>query len=125
MRRMLIVEDEPDISSCLQDYFSSRGFSVSIAFSGEQALDCLIHACSEPEVVLLDVILPGISGLEVLKRVKDLYPEARVIMVSGLTDPEVREEARSYGASDYVAKPFDFSDRTWSTAFCSAETAGL
>ena len=113
MRRMLIVEDEPDICDCLQLYFTSHGFSVETSFSGEQALDHLTEQ-AQPEVVLLDIVLPGISGLEVLRRLKDLYPEARVIMVSSLNDPDVQAEARTCGATGYVTKPFDLSEHTWS-----------
>lgn len=120
MRRMLIVEDEPDICDCLQDYFTSRGFSVETAYSGEQALGHLTEQ-DQPEVVLLDIMLPGISGLEVLRRLKDLHPEARVIMVSSLTDPEVQAEAKTCGASGYVTKPFDLSEGTWSNVLDEAD----
>ncbi|MBI3087934.1 MAG: response regulator [Candidatus Omnitrophica bacterium] len=111
MLRMLIVDDEPDICECLKDFFSARGFAVSTVFSGEEALE---HVVQRPlDVVLLDIMLPGISGLEVLKRVKSLSPQTKVVMVSGLSQRELRVEAKAYGASAYVPKPFDFSEATW------------
>lgn len=114
MRRMLIVEDERDISDCLQEFFRSRGFSVTSAFSGEEALQ---HLRGQPaDVVLLDILLPGLSGIEILRRVKELHPAARVIMVTAHDQSELRLQAYRYGAVAYITKPFDFSARTWSAA---------
>ena len=115
MRRMLIVEDERDIAECLQDYFSARGFTVTAAFSGEEAVERL--KASPADVILLDILLPGISGLEVLRHAKKRYPGARIIMVTGQDRIEFRAEARLYGAVAYITKPFDFSETTWSPAF--------
>lgn len=114
MRRMLIVDDERDICECLETFFTGRGFSVHCAYSGEEALTQLQD--SPADVILLDIILPGVSGLEVLKRVKKLYPGARIIMVTGRDEIDLRAEAKLFGAADYVTKPFDFSPQTWSKA---------
>lgn len=111
-RRILIVDDERDICDCLESFFSSRGFFVSWAFSGEEALQQLTE--SKSDVLLLDINLPGICGIEVLKRAKKLCPEMRVVMVTGLDHSELREQAKHFGACAYVTKPFDFSDLTWS-----------
>ena len=111
MRRMLIVEDEQDICDCLQQFFSARGFSVVSVFSGEEALDRLQE--DEADVILLDILLPGLSGMEVLKRAKQLHPRAQVIMVTALDQDTLREQAHRFGASAYITKPFDFSERTW------------
>lgn len=115
MRRMLIVDDEPDICECLTDFFSARGFAVTVVFSGEEALERLMQG--PLDVLLLDIMLPGISGLEVLKRVKDLSPRTRVVMVSCLSRGDLRFTAEAYGASAYVTKPFDFSESTWAPVF--------
>lgn len=111
MRRMLVVEDDRDVSECLVQFFSGRGFEVGSAFSGEEALDRL--AQNQVEVVLLDILLPGLTGLEVLRRLKQLQPQVKVVMVSGLDHDDLRWQARRYGASDYVTKPFDFTTATW------------
>ena len=111
MRRMLIVEDERDISDCLEQFFTMKGFSVVSAFSGEEALVKLEEGSAD--VILLDILLPGLSGLEVLRRAKELHPRAKVIMVTALDQIELREEARRYGAVAYITKPFDFSLTTW------------
>ena len=115
MRRMLIIEDEPDLQNCLADFFSSRGFSVTTTFSGEEALERL--AQGPADVILLDILLPGISGMEVLKRIKERCPRTKVIMVTGLLHSHLRFEAEASGASGYVTKPFDFSDQTWAPVF--------
>ena len=112
-RRMLIVDDERDICDCLQHFFSARGFSVATAFSGEEALMRISQGGTD--VVLLDILLPGLSGMEVLRRLKELNPRIQVVMVTGLDQTQLRAEAYRYGAAAYVTKPFDFSDATWST----------
>ena len=115
VRRMLIVEDEQGLRECLQDFFSARGFSVEAVFSGEEAVEQL--AKNPPDVVLLDIVLPGVSGLEVLKRVKQLHPRATVVMVTGVDQDDVRKTARLYGAAAYITKPFAVSDSTWFPVF--------
>lgn len=112
MRRMLIVDDERDICDCLQEFFSARGFAVVSAFSGEEALERL--GTQNADVILLDVLLPGLSGIEVLKRAKELSPHVRVIMVTAIDREEVRRQATRYGAEAYITKPFDFADPAWS-----------
>lgn len=113
-KRVLVVDDDRGVCECLADFFKAKGFTVSSAFSGEQALDYVSEGA--PQVVVLDIMLPGISGLEVLRRVKDVWPDSKVIMITGLTQPELQVQARQYGACGYVTKPFDFSDETWAPA---------
>ena len=113
IRRMLIVDDERDICDCLEQFFRTRGFSVASAFSGEEALSRLSE--DAVDVILLDILLPGLSGIEVLKRVKQIHPSARVIIVTALDQTELRDQAHRYGAAAYITKPFDFSDTTWSS----------
>jgi DNA-binding response OmpR family regulator len=115
MRRMIIVDDEVDICECLEDFFSSHGFAVASAFSGEEALSKL--ESDGAEVILLDINLPGLQGIEVLQRIKKTHPRTKVIMVTGLTDPELKTRARRFGACGFVLKPFDFSENTWAPVF--------
>ncbi len=110
-RQLLVVDDDRDVCECLEQFFSTRGFVVTSAFSGEQALDRV--ATASPEVVIVDILLPGISGIEVLRRVKARCPSAKVIMITGLPYLELRGQACAYGACGYVTKPFDFSEETW------------
>lgn len=116
--RMLIVEDELKLRRCLEEFFSARGFVVGSVFSGEEAIAQLTK---EPaDVVLLDILLPGLSGFEVLKRIKQRHPLTRVIVITGVNQEEMREAARRYGADAFITKPFDFSDATWFPAFVKA-----
>ena len=117
-RRVLIVEDEQAVGQILERFFASRGFSVALVLSGEQALARLQEGAFD--VVLVDILLPGIHGLEVLKQAKQRFPNAKVAMVSGLKDEELRAKARAHGAETYVTKPFDFSDPVWSMLAGSA-----
>ena len=111
LRQMLVVDDEQDICTLLMEFFSAHGFSVVSAFSGEEALDQL--AQGKPDVILLDILLPGISGIEVLKRAKQLHPRAQILMVTAIDDDRLRLEAHRFGAAGYITKPFDLSPHTW------------
>ena len=115
---MLIVDDEPDICDCLQTFFSTRGFSVSLASNGKQALDLLLDSPPQ-DVILLDINLPDCSGIDLLRQAKDLQPDAQIIMVTALNRADLRTEATCYGARGYVVKPFDFSELTWAPVFAA------
>ncbi|MBI4343617.1 MAG: response regulator [Candidatus Omnitrophica bacterium] len=116
-RRLLIVEDEQDLCDCLEQFFSSKGFDVRCAFSGEEALERL--QADPPDIVLLDILLPGLSGLEVLKQARARYPGMRFIMVSSADEQAIRQTATLFGACAFVAKPFDFSEHTWAPVFAA------
>ena len=111
MPRVLIVDDEPKICECLKAFLETRGFEVDVAYDGDEALQRMIHQV--PDAILLDMHLPDISGIDVLKRAKDVCPEARILMVTADGEEETRMDAKSYGACGYITKPFDFSDLTW------------
>jgi len=115
---MLIVDDEQDICDCLAEFFKAKAFAVISAFSGDEALARL--TAEAVDVVLLDILLPGLSGIEVLRRVKDLYPKAQVVMVTALDQSHLRLQARRYGAAAYITKPFDFSSSTWQVVLAGA-----
>ena len=104
--RMLIVDDEASVRDVLCDYFVARGYAVIAAADGHEALAAF--ARERPDVVLLDVRMPGLDGLTVLKRLREADPEVAVIMVTANEDLAVARETLSVGAFDYVAKPFDF-----------------
>lgn len=110
-RRILIVDDERDICEQLEAFLRSKGFQVSSVFSGEQAIETLAQRGAD--VLLLDMLLPGLSGIEVLKQVKILRPELRVIVVSGVDNEDVKTQAIYYGAEAYLIKPLDFHKAVW------------
>lgn len=107
LRNILVVEDDPATQELLQHYLEKRRWSVSLASSGEAAL--LAVTDLEPELILLDVGLPGMSGLQVCRQLRE-YPKTRsipIIMISALTQAEDVQTGLDLGADDYVVKPFD------------------
>jgi DNA-binding response OmpR family regulator len=104
--RILIVDDEPPVVQLLSDYLTQHGFEVSGAYSGVQTLARLSQA--QPDVVLLDVRMPELDGVEVLRRIRENYPRIPVLMVSGNDDVALAKETVALGAFDYILKPVDF-----------------
>ena len=92
-----------------------KGFAVSEAGTGHGAIERFV--CDHPDVVLLDLGLPDCFGLEVLRKLKALAPQVRVVMVTSMDQPELRRQAQEAGACGYVTKPFDFSESTWDSVF--------
>jgi len=107
-RRLLIVDDEAALRGVLGEYFETKGFEVLGAASGEEALDVVGHTA--PDVVLLDLRLPGISGLETLERIRQLAPGARVIVMTGYGTVDSAVTAMKLGAADFVNKPVKLAD---------------
>ena len=104
--RILLVDDELQFREMLAEYLVSENFEVLEAGSGEDALPEVL--AWHPHLVLLDVMMAGIGGLETLRRIKALRPETCVIMVTAVDDLDVARSALSAGAADYVTKPFTF-----------------
>ena len=104
--RMLVVDDELRICDFLKGFFSTRGFEVFSATSGEEALAQALSI--RPQVVLLDIRMPGISGIDTLTQLKSQHPDTKIIMVTALEDDTLINEAKTRGAADYVTKPFSF-----------------
>ena len=105
-RELLVIDDEPQLQQLLRAFFVQRGFRVNTASTAHDALAQLDRV--KTDVVLLDLRLPDSSGLEVLSVVKAKFPDVRVVVISGLSDGPTIKEAMHRGASDYLAKPFDF-----------------
>lgn len=101
--RFLVVDDDAAARRMLKLIFESHGFEIILAGSGEEALEALGR---EPQLVMLDVTMPGMDGLMTLKRIKEISPDLPVIMVSAHDDKEIVREALAVGAYDYVTKPF-------------------
>jgi DNA-binding NtrC family response regulator len=102
--RVLVVDDEPGVSTALRDLLLEIGYLVKTAAQGAEALRLVDDF--HPDVVLLDLNMPGMPGTEVLARLRQQYPQLPVIIVSGGADAEVAMSTLAEGAFDYVMKPF-------------------
>lgn len=102
--RLLIVDDQQDLVAALRNQFFIRGYEVMSAGDGRAAID-MING-SSLDLILLDIEMPGISGLEVLKHVKKQMPEAKVIVMTG--HDEYESVTQEIGADLFLAKPFTF-----------------
>ncbi len=105
--RVLLVDDETEFVSALAERLALRGFDAQTAFTGEEALGKI--EASPPDVVLLDVVMPGMSGLEVLKRIKKTHPQVKVILLTGRGSWEGIQGIRD-GAYDCLMKPIQIEE---------------
>jgi len=105
-RRILVVDDEPEIRAVLVEYLQGKGFEARGADGGVEALRQIPDFY--PHVVLLDIAMPRMTGVEALRRIKALPQETCVVMVSGIEDMETAKQTLALGAADYVTKPVDF-----------------
>jgi DNA-binding NtrC family response regulator len=106
--RLLIVDDDDDLRGLLAGRFERLGLDVTTAASGEEALAQAAQA--RFDVALLDLHLPGIDGLEVLARIKEMQPEAEALVLTAQGSIETAVEAMKRGAYDYLTKPFQLAD---------------
>jgi two-component system response regulator AtoC len=104
--RVLVVDDSEGVRSYLASLLELRGFAVDTAGDGRSALE-LLAAGAEPDVVLLDVMMPGLGGLETLRRIRELQPALPVVMLSVVGKAATIVEAMQLGATDYLNKPFE------------------
>ena len=107
---ILVVDDNRDNADIIREYLETRGYPITVATSGEEAL--ALFETVKPAIVLLDVMMPGRAGREVCRVMKQ-HPQlgrtVRVIMVTALNELEDKREALQMGADDYVEKPFDLA----------------
>ena len=105
-KKILIIDDEADFGEMVKDLLSEK-YTVITAIDVEQGLKTL--EVEMPRLVLLDILMPKLGGLECLRRIKQMAPDTIVVIVSGMQDESVAKEAIRRGAYDYVTKPFDFA----------------
>ena len=105
--KVLLVDDEEDFLKTLAERLETRGLKVTTAASGEDALASIEG--QEFDLIVLDLAMPGLDGLETLKRVKVLQPEAEIIMLSGQGSIKTSIEAMKLGACDFLQKPVDMA----------------
>jgi len=112
MRKLLVVDDEIDICDFVKNFFQERGYSVSTALNGEDALAIVKN--DRPELVLLDIKMSGMDGIATLKHIRDIDRNLKVIMVTANEDQDKMDEACRLGACEYITKPLvlDYLEQT-------------
>lgn len=105
---MLIVDDQFGIRILLNEVLQKEGYDTYQAANGIQALDTVTKNC--PDLVLLDMKIPGMDGIEILKRMKLINKEIRVIIMTAYGELDMIQEAKNLGALAHFAKPFDIDD---------------
>jgi len=113
--KILVVDDEQDIKTLFEQRFRREIREATLAFSfcysGEEALSYLQEHASEAILILSDINMPGMSGLELLRRIRETSPEPPplIFMITAYGNPEKQGEAMRLGANDFLNKPLDFS----------------
>ncbi|BDP44094.1 DNA-binding response regulator (plasmid) [Deinococcus aetherius] len=107
MPHLLVIEDNPDMSALLHEYFGALGYRVTSAREGRAGLQAALH--TGPDLIVLDVMLPGLGGLEVLRRLR-AESDAPVLMLTAREGEADKVLALELGADDYVTKPFSVAE---------------
>lgn len=107
-KRIMLVDDEKEFVQTLSERLKTRQLDSSIAYSGEQALEMADQ--ETPEVIVLDLMMPGIDGIETLRRLKQTHPDVEVIILTGHGSERERQAAEELGAFAYLRKPVDIDD---------------
>jgi DNA-binding response OmpR family regulator len=107
---ILVVDDNPDNAHIIRDYLGARGYPITVAYNGDDALKAFEEV--KPALVLLDVMMPGRDGWQVCREMKEhptLGRSVRIVMVTALDDWVNKRQALQTGADDFVEKPFELS----------------
>jgi len=104
---ILVVDDEPNMTQMLAEYLTEQGYQVVTAHGGIEALAKL--DLEKPQVILLDVRMPGMDGVEVLRRIRTFDTQVGILMISANDDVELAKQTIEMGALDYTLKPVDFA----------------
>jgi DNA-binding NtrC family response regulator len=105
MDTILVVDDEIEVCHVLKEFLDSKGYETHIAVSGSDALSKVKEI--NPCMVLLDIIMPGMGGMDVLKEIREIDPKIGIIMVTAVADHDLAKHALQLGAYDYITKPLN------------------
>ena len=106
--RILVVDDEPTVVDVFNEFLAAQGYEVTVVSNGEDAVRMIPSL--RPDIILTDINLPGLSGLEVMRHARAHDPEVAVIVVTGYASAATAIDALRQGAYDYVTKPFDLDE---------------
>ncbi len=105
MVKIMVVADDEGILNLLERFLVSLGYETIVADNGEEALEKMNE---KPEIVILDMMMPGMNGFEVLEKIKEQAPSTEVIVIIGLDETELGVECLERGAFEFMAKPLNF-----------------
>jgi len=108
MNKILVIDDEKPTLSMFQLFLGAYGFDVLTAQSGEEGLE--VFTAQKPPIVLTDIKMPGMDGLQVLKRIKEIDPLTEVIVITGHGDMDIAIKALNLNATDFINKPIQKND---------------
>lgn len=106
--RVLVIDDEPKLCQMLAGFFTHRGYEVRTVSRGEEAL--ALAMIFRPHVVLLDLLMPGMNGIDTLKELKGLSPRPKIVMLSAATLEDVAHGAIKLGADAFMSKPLKLAE---------------
>ncbi len=106
-KKILVVDDEPEIRELLKEFLTKKGYAVSTAYSGETAIEKIEK--EDFDIMLLDMAMFGMSGLDVLRKVKELNKQLPIIMITAVKDDSLNQQCFTLGAADYITKPLDLN----------------
>lgn len=104
MKKILVVDDEQAICNVLKKFLIQKGYEAVSAFSGEEAIRKVKE--ERPHLVLLDIKMPGMDGIETLEKIRELDKEVGIVMITAVKDEEMGRKCIELGAYDYIIKPF-------------------
>ena len=105
--KILVVDDEFNVAQMLAEYLTEQGYQVATAHGGIEALTKI--DLERPQVILLDIRMPGMDGVEVLRRIRSFDTQVGILMISANDDVELAKQTIAMGAFDYTLKPVDFA----------------
>ncbi|MGB2631244.1 MAG: response regulator [Candidatus Omnitrophota bacterium] len=103
--KILVIDDEIEICKLLDVFLTKEGYEVTTASSAMEGMEKFKTV--RPKVILLDIRMPGMDGIEVMRRIREIDKNVGIIMATAVVDKNIAEEAVKLGAADYIIKPFD------------------
>jgi two-component system, NtrC family, response regulator AtoC len=105
--KILVIDDEKAIRDVLEAFLTKKGYEVVVASSAEEGIEKV--RTEKPRVILLDIRMPGMSGVDAIKRIREIDKDVGILMATAVLDEEIARQTIKLGASDYIIKPFDLN----------------
>lgn len=112
MKKIIIVDDSAVLRTTIQNALNSEGYDVIATAQGSQELFSALNSGFTPDLILLDMFFPEESGMDILKSLKENYPDIKVLVITAMHRESLNKEVKAAGADDILYKPFDIDDLT-------------